>query len=227
MHKINVLKYLEIEKFTSDNIIKVGTDLTIDSNGIASGFSSANYCKLPKDFAPSTADNWEWQMAFIIPTGKTGGALTGVKTYRDWVHGGSMDGWVYYQGTGVFFEATPTSIAVYLRVNTNASPTFPAPYIVYANHTVSLNYDTKYTLKLVHNGSNDTYSLYLNNTKYTVTDGYYRSNSLPSTQTQIGYYTESNYAQSDKAHAFNGEIDLFNSWITKNGNYWWINKEII
>ena len=44
MHKINVQKYL-IDVFTTDNITKVGTDVTIDRNGISSGYTTSSYLK--------------------------------------------------------------------------------------------------------------------------------------------------------------------------------------
>ena len=229
MPKINVLKYLEIENFISNNITKVGTDVTIDRNGISSGYTTSSYLKYNTGvaFDPSDGSNFEVNLAFKLPTGATGGHIIGYTSNNYHVDGKYGNFW-YYGGIQPVVTRNGIEVKLYNELK-NQVLSYSRCNVFYTA-TFSRNLDTTSTYVINIKKVGTTYTTTFTDLGGTFTDVYTNKSNEVVNQyndligADLGAYDNTTTYTST---AFNGKIDLFNSWITKNGNYWWINKEII
>ena len=113
-------------KFIDSNIQTVGTDVTIDSNGISSGYTTSSYLKYNTGvaFDPSDGSDFEVNIAFKLPTSATGGILIGTDNNR-FHYDGKYGNFYYYAGirptitrnslTVELFDETKNAVLSYSR----------------------------------------------------------------------------------------------------------------
>ena len=198
---------------------------TIDANGLMSNFSTSNYGKLPHDFAPSSSDDWEFQIAFKLLTGQTGGQIFG--TDNCYYHYDTKWG-AFYRYAGIRPTITRNSLKVELlnevTVYVNGSYPFPRSSAFY---TADFSYDfdttTTYVINVQKNGT--TYSSVLTDLagSFTRTNSATNSDHINSNNRLIG----ANSGSGVSSIYFDGCVDLLHSFIKLNGAEWWNNYIVV
>ena len=235
MHKINVLKYLDIEIFTRDNIVVVGTNLSIDSNGLATNFSNSDYLKLPSHFNPS--DNWEVNMCVqphstgipLRPTNwwESQAMILGIPNGRyGWIdHGTTI---IYTKQPNITMMCTTNFIMIILNSSTYDGDSTGIGTIGKADLTLSS--DKFYDIKINFTGTSYIAQYREHETNNWVTLGTIGSSTkIGECQLLVGHSYQGTAGTGSigvQQTYFNGKIDLFNSYIKINNQLWWTNQDI-
>lgn len=228
MHKINVLKYL-IDVFTTDNITQVGDDVSITPEGIASGFSNNSYLtSIPQE--ATEGSSYEWNFRFKIGSSQAGGdILAGYGYYTTDAQYYGEKHKQYMQLTATLSEGVKFTMHRDSGWRTGAIPT----EIVNGATNTELLPDTWYTAKIKYNNDTTSWEFFVTDddgdfVEYTVTTGT-RGNEtgvamVTTSGQRIGQSEYKGYSSTTKSY-FNGSIDLYNSYILKDGEEWWTNKD--
>ena len=185
-------------QYTND-YTKVGSPTIVDN--VVSGFSSSNYLQLPKTFNGSVGNTWEMVWKFKLNSDFASVKDHGILAYSSNV--------AYSSAVGVNGN---TKVA-YIGLATNTS----GSHLAKLSTTTTLEPETDYWLKTEFTGTD--YNLYLstNGTDYNL------EASVAST-TKWTSYTLSNIGlRKDNVGTYpiKGSIDLTESYIKVDGEYWW------
>lgn len=176
---------------TTTNYAVVGSP-AIDSNYVASNFSSSNYLKLPTSFSPGSS-TWEIVLK-VRPTASAVGYIF-AKPYNTWV--------------GLNISMTGSDTVQVIINTTSSTSTFIS---LYSNGAVALNQDVY--MKVSWDGS--TYAFYLSNdgVTWTLKDSAQSSTPLYS-------YTADSIFGNVSSYPFNGKIYLEDCYIKVGDQIWW------
>lgn len=234
-YTITTPKYLQsTTMFTTANVTQVGTGVSINNTThMASGFvkytnanNTGSYLKYNSGqaFNPGSSD-FEVQYAFRLPSNATGGIMTG--TDNNYYHFDTKWG-PFYRYPGLRITVTRSGIKVELHneviVMVNLYYPFPRTAKFYTAD-ISYNFDTSktYIINLKKVGTKYTTTLTDTSNSFTRTYSATSSEVINEHNKLIG----ANYGSGVTSTAFDGQIDLFNSWIKIKGNYWWVNKQVL
>ena len=232
MHKINVLKYLDIEIFTMDNIIVVGKSLSIDSNGLATNFSNSDYLKLPSHFNPSS--NWEVNMC--VQPHSTATLSTSVNWWESHAmilgipngYYGWVDPTVYTKQPNIAMLCTTNSIQIMLNSSTYDGGSTEIGTFIKTGLTLSSN--KFYDIKINFTGTSYIAQYREHGTNNWITLGTINSSTkIGECQLLVGHSYQGITGTGwigVREDYFNGKIDLFNSYIKINNQLWWTNQDI-
>ena len=236
--KLNVIKKIVIDEsksvFIDSNIQTVGT-LAIDNNGIASGFSNANYCQLPAHLAPSS--NWEVNMC--VQPHSTATLSTSVNWWEShamilgipnghygwWDHGTTI---IYTKQPNITMMCTTNSIQIILNSSTYGGDSTGIGTIIKTGLTLS---SAKfYDIKINFTGTSYIAQYREYGTNNWITLGNINSSTkIGECQLLVGHSYQGIAGDGwigVREDYFNGKIDLFNSYIKVNNQLWWTNKQI-
>lgn len=209
--------------FNSNNINIVGA-ANIDNKGVATNLSTSNYITMPSEVkAPN--NSMQWVMTFRIGANQNGGAiLGGVGSFVSDGHSSSK-----YNRQYMYLSATKSKVNFTL-CRDSIWGNYNNPYDVYNGvANVTLQPDKWYSAKIVYQAPS-TWKFYVTNddgvyVEYTTTAGargqQLNDYSMIATRDQrIGgdWYATAN--------AFDGEIDLFNSYVILDDVLFWNNKSV-
>ena len=167
------------------------------SNGVVSGFSSANYVKTPSVFAPGSS-SWEFVIKFT-----SGSSTTAVKP----IVGPSAlckSIYLYVKSTTLYFTASGNGTSYNIAQDVSCG-------------TVSAN--TTYWVKLAFTGS--AYQIYISTdgTSFTLRKTVSSSTKIYQASGVHPFYF--GIGKGSSTYIFNGKIDLPQSYIKINGEIWW------
>lgn len=219
-------------KFTDSNIQTVGT-LAIDNNGIASGFSNANYCQLPAHLAPSS--NWEVNMCVQPHSTATLSTLVNWWVSHAMILGipngyyGWVDPVVYTKQPNITMMCTTNSIQIILHSSTYDRGSTKIGELLKTDLT--LNSDKFYDIKINFTGTSYIAQYKEHETDNWITLGIINSSTkIGECQLLVGHSYQGITGTGwlgVKEDYFNGKIDLFNSYIKVDNQLWWSNKQEI
>lgn len=177
---------------TEPNATVVGSP-TIE-NGVASGFTSANYLKVPDNFTPSS-NTWEMKLKFT-----TSSVVTGTQAIISKGETSSTNGIIFMVREGKFRFYAGSGTGAWNIVNG-----------VDGTHSVLTNY--LYYVKIIFNGSSYVVSYSMDDEDYVEDIEVSSSASVTSNSYSIGSQVG--------VDVFSGAIDLTKSYIKINGETWW------
>ena len=189
--------------WSGDSYTKVGS--WIDDN-VVSGFSSSNYLQLPKTFNGSAGNTWEMVWKFRLNSDFTSARDHGILACSTTV--------AYASSIGV--NGSTKVAYVSLATNTSGSK------LVMLSATTTLEPETDYWVKVDFTGT--AYNLYLstNGTDYNLEASKESTSKWTSyTLSKIGYRND------NTVYPLKGSIDLTESYIKVDGEYWWRGAELI
>ena len=177
------------------NVVKIGSPII--NNGIASGFSSANYLKITDSFDVSTAQSWE--VVYKIKTGTditTGQSMCG--------HTGSSN----YDPFTIDVNSSRFQLGLCNTSSTNLLKDAKGTYTVLAN--------TTYWLKLTFDGSRYALSYSSNGVDFIEDVTLESTTKIWTSDLVLG-----RQQGASSEFPFLGSIDLNESYIKINGEVWW------